>query len=222
MGIRTSQRVGTLLSGAALLLGLGFGLGLPRLGPAAPAAAQVASPAASPEPGSRPGDCDVAPRPLPLFPPATPGTGGATPAPLATATPFALPAGPAADDATVAAVNAVVAEAVACRNAGDWPRAYALFSDAMLVRLFGGPQTVNPETQAALAAPPQKVPRPERLKLLAVSDVRVAPDGRVAAVVRTESIDGTFDDLLFFVPGPDGLLVDEAVAIPPPAATPVP
>ena len=50
-----------------------------------------------------------------------------------------------------AAIAATVREAIACRNAGDFLRVYTLFTQDMLVALFGGPATVDPEVRSAVA-----------------------------------------------------------------------
>ena len=162
----------------------------------------------------RPAACRVAPRPLPLFAPATPGAAlAATPAPLVTPTPFAMPAGQPADEATVAAVTATIRESLACRNAGDYPRAYALVTDRFLRVLLGGPDTIPPEIEAALAEPPRRVPRAQRLALIAVSDVRVLADDRVGAMVETRNAEESFRDYLVLVRTGDRWLIDESVEL---------
>jgi hypothetical protein len=62
-----------------------------------------------------------------------PADGAATPAAvndLATMTEITIPIGSAADEATVAAVEATVREVFACFEAGEVLRAYALFTGA--------------------------------------------------------------------------------------------
>lgn len=188
---------------------------------ALPAAAQ-ATPGATPPVSfpvvPHPEECRVALRQLPL--PA--GAPAATPIPIASPTPVAAPTGEPADPATVAGVTATIREAVACRNAGDFRRAYSLFTDAMLVRLFGSAETVDPEILLALSERNRRLPRDQRLSLDAVADVRVGPDGRVSAVVETSSRDGVFRDLLFLVERDGRWLIDEAIALPAAAATPQP
>lgn len=107
---------------------------------AAPAAAQEATPAvlpATPEPA----ECRVEPRPTAFFvevfeatmanpradvPTFAPGGGGTI-----TPTPIGTPEGEgrAADAATIAGVTATAREYVACLNAGDLPRLFALYSE---------------------------------------------------------------------------------------------
>lgn len=176
-----------------------------------PAGARQDVPAPTPD-VPRPAACRVEPRPLPLFPAATPGAEpAATPAPLVTPTPFAAPEGQPADEATVTAVTATIRESLACLHAGDYRRAYALFTDRFLRQLFGGPDTIDPAIAAALEAPPRRVPRNQRLTLVAVSDVRLLADGRVGAVVQTRNPLETFADYLILIRPDDRWLIDERV-----------
>ena len=162
----------------------------------------------------RPAACRVEPRPLPLFSRATPGAEpAATPVPLVTPTPFAMPAGQPADEATVAAVTATIRESLACRNAGDYARAYALVTDRFLRALLGGPDTIPPEIAAALAESPRRAPRAQRIALAAVSDVRVLADGRVGAMVETRNAEESFTDYLILVRTADRWLIDESVEV---------
>ncbi|MCC6315631.1 MAG: hypothetical protein IT337_16655 [Thermomicrobiales bacterium] len=157
----------------------------------------------------KPEECRVAPRPLPLF-----STDAATATPVMTPGPLPTPfaaSGALADAATTAAITATVRESLACRNAGELRRAYALLTDGMLAHLFGNEAGIPPEVQEALADPVRKLPRAARLELLSVSDPVVLPDGRVAARVETRS-DGLIyaDDLIFTKVG-DHWLIDEAI-----------
>jgi hypothetical protein len=199
---------------AALAAALTAGLAAPLT--AAPAGTPAAGPVAP-----RPDECVVQPRRLPLLPPGTPGAVMATPAPLASPTPVALPQGQPADAETTAAVESTVRQAVACRNAGDYRRAYALFTDAMLTRMFGSDETISPEIVAAIAEGPLRVPRGERLTIVSIGPVQIDADGRASAVVETKSRDGDFRDLLVFTKGPNGWLIDDAEPLRAPAATPV-
>ncbi|HEX5499453.1 MAG TPA: hypothetical protein VFX03_09510 [Thermomicrobiales bacterium] len=191
----------------ALTAALAAGLAAPLT-----AGAQAGTSAAEPI-VPRPDECTVRPRPLPLLPPGTPGAAAATPAPLASPAPVAMPAGAPADAQTTAAVETTVREAVACRNAGDFRRAYALFTDDMLKRMFGSAETIDPEIAAAIAAGPQHLIRADRLRIVSIGDVRLAADGRASAVVETQSRDGDFRDLLWFMKGPNGWLIDDAVPV---------
>ncbi|MCC7021884.1 MAG: hypothetical protein IT338_03600 [Thermomicrobiales bacterium] len=147
-----------------------------------------------------PDDCQIAPRALPLFPPGVGQRTAATPRPLASpaAGPAVVAVGAPADAETAAAVTATVREALACRNAGDFPRAYALFTQQMLIQLFGGPATIDPEIQAAMSEKPHHLPRGQRIGLVSLEQATIMPDGRVAAIVTTATPRRLFRDRLVF------------------------
>ena len=103
----------------------------------------------------------------------TPGPGTpAAPPPLGT------PAGQPADPATVAAITRTVVEALACANAGDMARLVGFYTEEFWA--YG----MHPVVYAEMAATPAARPDEQRIALLAVRDVRVEADGRVAAVVE--------------------------------------
>lgn len=198
--------------GAALLLASGGGSTLAQVTPP-PAELDVPAPE----------ECRVAPRELPLFPEGVGQLTPATPRPLPAepAPPFALPEGAPADPETVTEITATVREALACRNANDFPRAYALFTQEMLVALFGGPATIDPEIVAAIEeAPGSLLPSPlpprQRIALTAVSGAVLLPDGRVAAIVDTRGARLAFRDALFFEedPATGRWLIDAQVRLP--------
>ncbi len=155
-----------------------------------------------------PVECDIEPRQLPLFD-ETPvaGESGADPSP----TPFVIPDGERADEATVDAITEAVRGSLACRNAGDYLRAYAYFSDRFLHDLIGGPAGVDAALMAFLTESPTPVAEPERLTLVDVSEVRRLADDRVGAIVVTRSADEAYADYLFFVEADDGWLIDDRV-----------
>lgn len=190
----------------------GTGLGLVmvvlvwQLGGIGLARAQEATPGVP-----RPAECVVEPRALPLLTETT--TTAATPAPLATPRPFTPPAGEPADEETVRAVTATVRQAVACRNASDFRRVYALMTDRMLRALFGGPETLDPIIVAAIEMGPRNVPRDLRLGVVSVTDVERLSDGRVGAIVTTRDATTTYVDYLFFADGDNAWRIDEQIAI---------
>lgn len=160
---------------------------------ATPTAAAVDIPA--------PQDCQVEPRSYPFFAESSGRSEPATPAPLDTepAEPFEIPTGEAPDEETAAAVTATLRESLACRNANDFLRAYALFTDDMLVALFGGPATVDPDIRALIGDEALKPVSPrQRIALTAVADMVVLPDGRVGAAVETLNANQTFRDFVIF------------------------
>lgn len=148
----------------------------------------------------------------------------ATPIPLVVFTPDEIPEGDPVDDATAEAVTATVVTALNCRNAGDFPRVYTLFSDRMLQQLFGGLDTIPPEILRALADAPQRVRPVLRVNLVEIDRISQLPDGRVSAVVVTANSTHTFTDIIYFVEEDGQWLIDEAVSIPDATstATPVP
>lgn len=74
--------------------------------------------------------------------------------PATDATSVSVPLGPRADEATTAAVTAVVTEVFACFAGGDFVRATALFTDD-LTRSFGGePGTTMEDARTFLEASP--------------------------------------------------------------------
>lgn len=181
------------------------------LSPIAPAvhAAQPATPVAGID-TPRPDECAAEPVRLPIaLPPVA-----ATPTPLLS-DPAALPPGEAADTAMVAGVTATVREAIACRNAGDLRRAYALMTPRLLAGLLGTPETAPPEIVALLLEPDRRVPKDERVALVAISEAALLPDGRVRARVETEAAGFRFADLLLFVRAGEGdrWLIDDALPL---------
>ena len=134
----------------------------------------------------------------------------ATPVPAPVATPGATAA---VDAATAAAVAATVREALACRNAGELPRAYALFTDELVLDLLGSAETVPPEIVAALGEPGRRAPRASRLELVAVGPPTLLADGRVLARVETRSADVVFVDDLVFREVAGRWLIDDAFAV---------
>lgn len=113
------------------------------------------------------------------------------PYPAATPTSVAEQTAAAVDAATMAAVIAAERELVACLNTSDALRAYALYTDAGLDRLlrWSFPAGLldpayewSPDfSQYSTPTPPR--PNTEWLALSAVEDVRLLPDGRIAALV---------------------------------------
>lgn len=95
-----------------------------------------------------------------------------------------IPVGaPAADDDTAAAVIDTVNRVFSCFTAGDALRAYALFTED-LVRKFGPePGTSREEAEAFLTGEFDSEGEDEQSEIVAITDVTVLDDGRVAAFV---------------------------------------
>lgn len=178
-----------------------------------PADAQQTDPSGTPE-APAPSECTVEPRALPLLAADASSTVSPAPSTGSTATPPSQTEGDPAEPAVAAGVTATVRESLACRNAGDFSRAYALVTDHFLLHLFGGAETIDPQVAAALEAEPVRVRRGERLHLVAVSEVRVLADGRVGAVVTTSGAGAEWRDYLIFVQRGDRWLIDQAEPAP--------
>jgi len=194
------------LVGAMLLLGA-------MMAESTPVAFAQATPTGTVSDVPAPEECQVSPRAFPLFPAGVGQRAAATPAPvvLTPRPPFSPPSGSPADAKTVVAVTATVREAVACRNAGDLLRASALFTEKMLVSLYGGPATIDPEFRDAVVNGPRVLPPERRLAIVAIDDVTDLPDGRVGASVETRTGHRDFRDYLVFVQDPSAgrWLIDE-------------
>jgi hypothetical protein len=95
----------------------------------------------------------------------------------ATPTPFAMPEGDMADEATVTAVSELYEQLVACLNAGDFLRAYALYTDDYLVR------NLTEEAITRLEATPVPTDESTQSEFGGLMDARLLEDGRVAALV---------------------------------------
>jgi hypothetical protein len=102
--------------------------------------------------------------------------------PSAVWTPGTMPEGRPADPETIAGITATLRELVACFNADEVLRAYGLYTDDYLQRIFS---TQDPLTQGVYdaLATPDPVDPDERSAILAIEDVRVFDDGTVGANV---------------------------------------
>lgn len=170
------------------------------------ASAQEATPAAS--------GCTVEPRPadelIPLwFGPD--GTPAATPMPSSpVASEADLPQGEPADADTVAAITAVAQQVIACANAGEFGRWFALFTDHAAAQL--GPEPGQTEADArAFLTTPQPVPADQQEAFIDLRDARVLPDGRVGALLDVEGQPPTF---VIFVEQDGRWLVDDLLFLP--------
>jgi len=109
-------------------------------------------------------------------------------------------------------VTATGRELLACANAGDLARVFALYSDYYLFTLWGGgtesSEVDSEEMEEGLArlANPMPLAEEKRFALVAVHDVRVLPDGRVIVIVRNNF----GSSLALYVKSGDRYLVDWA------------
>ena len=162
-----------------------------------------------------PDECTVEPRRLPLELETPAATGAAASPTVGQPTP--VPQG-SVDDETLNAITDTVRQAIACQNAGDILREFALYTDAFLARYFAGPDALSEQDFAtAVAADPAPVPLDEQLTFVEIRDARWLEDGRARAVVVTEGTEGPFSDRLTFAREGDRWLIDEFVAVESPA-----
>ena len=204
---------------------VGAALGTVPAGEEPPAPPPI-EPPAGPPPAAVPAEPEEPEEPSREPAPLDPELGGPPPVPVG----IELPEGEPVDAATVAAVTASVRRFVACANAGDVGRMYALVSDEFLRQSVGN----LPLTAAVvdyLSATPVPRPAESRTTLFAVREVRRLPDGRVGALVDdrdpTDPRGASLTtDFVVFVEADGSLLLDEYVsgleAVYDPVATPTP
>ncbi|MDQ3224887.1 MAG: hypothetical protein M3Q75_15650 [Gemmatimonadota bacterium] len=136
----------------------------------------------------------------------------ATPVPTsaeASPTPAVPPTGAPADPQTVAEISATWRQYLACLNAGDQTRMFALFSDDMVRRQFVVDLAFGVTEDALfayLAATPVPLLPDQFVPFVPFADVRVLSDGRVAVVGPGEQGRG---DVRIFVKEGGRWLVDE-------------
>jgi hypothetical protein len=183
-----------------------FGLVLAAHPAGSTASTVEATPASSDVP--RPAECLIEPRKF--QPPATPVV-YATPNVLPVA--GSVPLGEPASLGEAEAVTATVREALACRNAGDIRRAYALLTDRMIYVLLGGEAGPAPELLYLLENRGERVERDQRLELVSVTGVAALPDGRLRAQVVTRNAATEFTDLLLFAETDGRWLIDDSIVI---------
>ena len=141
---------------------------------------------------------------------ATPAS-DATPAPdvAGSPAPFTEPEGEPAGEAEIEAVTATVRELVACLNAADYRRVYALYTEQYLARNFAGlPQERVLATPAAAAQVTENA-------LVAIENVIVLPDGRLAAQIQMASGSEALPVSLYsvFAQVEDRWLIDEETVL---------
>ncbi len=176
--------------------------------PGASARAQSGTPATDSQEaasctGIEPRDADDL-RALSATPGSTSGEETQVPGAAATPTPFAMPEGEAADEVVVAEVTTLYQQLIACLNAGEYLRAYALYTDEYLVR------NLSDEIITGLAATPVSGENVQQSSFGGVREARVLADGRIGALVTTRA-EESGELLLFAVLRRDGdrLRIDE-------------
>jgi hypothetical protein len=131
--------------------------------------------------------CTVTPRDIAFFrqfvgtPAASPAaaTPEATPADAAT---FQMPEGGPVDRAMRQGVLDTIRQVAACINAGNYLALYALYTDAEIAR-EAMTDPLSDEDVESFAQTPVPLEGEGRAAILAVDELRLLPDGRVAALV---------------------------------------
>jgi len=158
-----------------------------------------------------PAECDVEPRPMEFFQQFATPQPGQSGAVVAASPAEGLPAGEPADEATADGVRATYRELVACLNAGDYLRIYALYTEDYVRRtLAEGGQQIQ-----GLLATPTPGGEQERTRLVDVRDVRVIGDGRVGAIVETfdPAVGGVAEFAAVLVQSGDRYLIERETTI---------
>jgi hypothetical protein len=99
---------------------------------------------------------------------------------------IAIPLGQPASGEVIQGITEAIRMFFACNNAGDVPRTTALLSESGILRFYGfGPRDEALDQQFRAWAAGETTPREENeyIRLVAVTDVSVLADGRVAAFV---------------------------------------
>jgi hypothetical protein len=108
-------------------------------------------------------------------------SGQATAAAAASPTPFVMPEGQPVDDAADAEIEVLYQHLVACLNAGDYLRVYALYTDDYLTR------NLSEEVLDKLGATPVPVEESTQSSFGGVLDARVLDDNRIAALISVSN-----------------------------------
>jgi hypothetical protein len=188
------------------------------------AAAQDATPAPQPiVPAAN--QCTVTPRELAFFEQfltevvtGTPAAAGMAATPVDPAT-FEMPEGEPPDRATRRGVLDTIRQYAACINAGNVLAFYALYTDDFFFAVAAVEGPLTPDDLAAFAAEPTPLPTGGQAAILAIHEVRVLPDGRVAVLVDlfhplADPIGPT--RVLFLLAEQDGRwLIDEEIVLGP-------
>jgi len=107
--------------------------------------------------------------------------------------------GTAAPDDVVGEITQTVVQAVACANANDVLRSFALFTDRYLGERFGSdhPDDLG-SFNASLSRTPVSAATDDELLLLSVDNVMIYDDVTASAMVITENRNGQLTDELVF------------------------
>lgn len=152
-------------------------------------------------------------------------------APVVEPAPIAIPLGQPAGPEVANAITQTVEQFFACTNAGDTARVTAMLSDIGVFRFYGfGPREPEVDETLRNQAAGATTPREDGtyIRLIAVTDVSILPDGRVAAfIVNNEPLlppRGPETLLMVFSEGENGWVIDDyydfTIIAPEPEGTP--
>ena len=129
-------------------------------------------------------------------------------------TEITLPVGSPADDATTGEVTAVVEQVFACFDAGDFLRAFALFTDNLAGQFGPEPGTSFEDAQAFVNTAPEPAAPGEESEIVAVSNVVMLEDGRAGAFVIERFAGAVSVSYAILVQDGEQWLVDEVIEFP--------
>ncbi|MDQ3540670.1 MAG: hypothetical protein M3440_08290 [Chloroflexota bacterium] len=140
----------------------------------------------------------------------------------ATPLPSVLPHGRAADPGVAAAIISTYVEATACANAGDFARAFSLYSDDYVRSLMfaaGLATELDPRLIAVALSTPNPAPVAQLTAIVSIDDVQQFSDGRVSARILTKPAAeaGTSSNdpsVVVFARQGDRWLIDEIIRAP--------
>lgn len=140
----------------------------------------------------------------------------------ATPLPSVLPNGRAADPGVAAAIVSTYLEATACANAGDFARAFSLYSDDYLRSLMFAASLateLDPMLIAVALSTPVPVQVAQLTAIVSIEDVQQLSDGRVSARIVTkpaaEAATSSNDpSVVVFARQGDRWLIDEILPAP--------
>lgn len=130
--------------------------------------------------------------------------------------------GVVADDRTIAGVTVTARENVACLNAGDVLRRFALFTDrgvGQFVQTYGPPSGTESLTLTTTPVANQ-LPIGQQVALVAVHEIQVRSDGRISAtVIQDAPTDPRLGEsfVVVFVEDAGRWLIDDIGVLPEPA-----
>jgi len=157
--------------------------------------------------------CQVEARPIADFAAflGTPPAATASPPAALGAKEVTVPEGEPADAATIEAVTATIHTYYACRNGNDLLRAFTLLTDDGFDRALT--LTGMSEKELAFLAETPGPTDKRDWEAVAISEVVILPDQRVAARIDGIGVGETFRGIVLLVPGDDRYRIDELTIV---------